>query len=342
LKRLRVLVLTHSDLVPPPSVDGLSEREMQPWRKEFDVAEGLRELGHHVQVLGVSDDLAPLRQHVEGWRPHAVFNLLMEFQDVAVYQAHVTSYLELLRVPCAGCNPRGLLIARDKALTKRILRAHRVPTPAFAVFPLGSPVRARRNLRYPQIVKSVDEEASLGISQASVVADARRLCERVEFVHRNVGGDAIAEEYVPGRELTVGVLGNRRLRVLPPWETFFRNLPEGSVPIATQRAKWDFAYQERIGLDTGPARDLSSVTAARIDALARRVYRALGLSGYARLDLRLAEDERVFVIEVNPNPDLSREEDFAASARAGGLAYPELLQRIVNLALRYPSPWKAS
>jgi D-alanine-D-alanine ligase len=340
MKPLRVLVLTHEDLVPPDSLDGLSEKQALSVRKEYDVAAGLRELGHEVQVLGVSHDLLPIRQHVEGFRPHVVFHLLMEFQDIAVYQAHVASYLELLRVHYVGCNPRGLLLARDKALSKTILRYHRIPSPIFTVFPLGRAVRVPRRLGYPLIVKSVDEEASLGIAQASVVHDGDHLQERVAFVHRRLETDAIAEQYIPGRELTIGVVGNDRLQTFPVWEMFFENLPEGSEPIATERVKWDPAYQRRVGIDTGPAKELPGPLADQIARLARRTYRALGLSGYARIDLRLSEDGRVYVIEANPNPDLSREEDFAESAKAAGLEYPALLQRLLNLGLRHRSPWK--
>jgi D-alanine-D-alanine ligase len=342
VKQLRVLVLTHADLVPPDSLEGYSEKESAPWRKEYDVASGLRELGHEVQILGVSHDLVPIRQHVEGFRPDVVFHLLMEFQDVAVFQAHVVSYLELLRVPYAGCNPRGLLLARDKALSKEILRTHRIPVPGFRVFPLGRVVRVPKRLDYPRIVKSVDEEASLGISQASVVPDAERLRERVAFVHRRLGTDAIAEQYIPGRELTVGVIGNERLETFPVWEMLFEKLPEGSEPIATARVKWDLDYQRRAGIETRAAQDLADALRAHIERLARRTYRALHLSGYARVDLRLAEDGRAWVIEANPNPDLRREEDFAASAAAAGVAYPALLQRILTLGLRHRSPWKSS
>ncbi len=265
----------------------------------------------------------------------------MEFQDVGAYQAHVASYLELLGVPFTGCNPLGILLARDKALCKKILRYHRIPTAHFGVFPVGRKVRVRRTLRYPLIVKSVDEEASLGISQKSVVSDEQRLRERVEFIHRQVGSDAIAEEYIEGRELTVSVLGNQRLTVFPVWELFFKNLPEGSLPIATARAKWDLAYQKRVGIDTGPAKNLTPASEARIARIARRVYRMLGLSGYARLDLRLSPEGRVFVIEANATPDIADDEDFALSAKKGGLSYPKLLQRILNLGLSYRPSWKA-
>ncbi len=335
MKRLRAIVLTHEDLVPPDSKEGLSEKEIQPWKTEYAVADTLRKMGHEVQVLGVSDDLQPIRRLVEGWQAQIVFNLLMEFQDIGAYQAHVASYLELLGVPFTGCNPLGILLTRDKALCKKILRYHRIPTARFGVFPVGRKVRVRRDLRYPLIVKSIDEEASLGISQKSVVSDEQRLRERVEFIHRQVGSDAIAEEYIEGRELTVSVLGNERLTVFPVWELFFKNLPEGSLPIATARAKWDLAYQKRVGIDTGPAKQLTPASEARIARIARRVYRMLGLSGYARLDLRLSPEGRVFVIEANATPDIADDEDFALSAKKGGLPYPKLLQRILNLGLSY-------
>lgn len=341
-KPLRVLVLTHVDLVPPDSLEGQSDKDIAAWRKEYDVCLGLRELGHEVQVLGVSHDLAPIKQHVEGFQPHVVFHLLMEFQDVAVYQAHVTSYLELLRVPYAGCNPRGLLLARDKALSKLLFRVHRIPTPGFLVFARDRAIRVPRRLGYPLIVKSVDEEASLGIAQASIVHDEEHLRERVAFVHRRVATDAIAEQYVAGRELTIGVLGNDRLATFPVWEMFFENLPEGSEPIATARVKWDIAYQRRVGIDTGPARELAPELDAEINRIARRTYKALGLSGYARIDLRLDEAGKLYVIEANPNPDLTKAEDFARSAAATGLEYNALLQRILNLGMKHRSPWKAS
>jgi D-alanine-D-alanine ligase len=337
MNRLRVAILCHEDLIPPDSTEGMSDSEIDPFRTEYDVARALRDLGHEVQVVGVSDDLAPIRSVVQGFEPHVVFNLLMEFRDVGSYQAHVASYLELLGTCYTGCHSRGILITRDKALCKKILRYHRVPTPRFAVFERGAPMRraAERDLSFPLIVKSVEEEASLGISQASVVSDLAKLRERVEFVHRNVGTDVIAEEYVEGRELTQSILGNQRLQAFPPWELFFDKLPEGSLPIATARAKFDRKYQARVGIDSGPAREMPPGTAARIAALCKRTYRVLGLSGYARFDLRLAPDGQIHVIEVNSTPDVADGEDFAASAKAIGIDYPQLVQRIVTLGIAH-------
>jgi D-alanine-D-alanine ligase len=340
LRRLRVAVLTHEDLVPPESIGGLSEKEVQTFKREHGVVQALLELGHQVVVLGVSDDLVPIRRIVEDWHPHIIFNLLMEFQDVGAHQVHVASYLELLNLPYTGCNPAGILLTRDKPLAKKILRYHRIPTPAFAVFPRGKKVHVTRSLRFPLFVKPAEEEASFGIAQASLVSDVEQARERVAFVHESVGMDAIAEEYIDGRELTISVLGNKRLVTFPVWEMFFRDLSAGAAPIATARVKWDLEYQKQLGIEVGPAKSLPQKIAQRISRLAKRAFRIFNLSGYARLDLRLDADGHVFVIEVNATPDITYDEDFAASAEAAGLSYPQLLQRILNLGLRYEPPWR--
>jgi D-alanine-D-alanine ligase len=334
-KPLRVAILTHEDLIPPTPLKDVDDKERLAFQTERDVYVALRKLGHDVRFLGVSWDLLPIRELVEEWKPDVVFNLLMEFQDVGAFQVHLVSYLELLGVPYTGCNPRGILLSRDKAVCKKILRHHRIPTPDFAVFDPGRRVRPPRDLGFPLIVKSVDEEASFGIAQASVVRDAEQLDERVRFIHQHVGTPAIAEEYVDGRELTVSLLGNHRLSAFPVWEMQFRNLPDGAVPIATERAKYDKAYQKRVGIRCGRARDLPEAVVRRIDRLARRTYKALGLSGYARLDLRLTSEGKVFVIEVNATPDVKRDEDFAQSGKVAELEYGPLLQRILDLGIRY-------
>jgi D-alanine-D-alanine ligase len=340
VKRLRVLVLMHHDLVPPDSIEGLSPEEIHPFAMEYDVLHALAELGHETRGLGVQDELAPIREAIGSFRPHIVFNLLMHFHGIGIYDAYVVSYLELLRTAYTGCNPRGLLLANDKSVAKTLLSYHRIPTPRFFVVRRGRTPRPPRRLAWPLFVKSAAEHSSTGIAQASVVHDPDSMAERVRFVHEHVGTDALVEEYVEGRELSVAVLGNQRLRTFPTWELRFTKLPEGTEPIATSKVKWDLRYQKRIGIEQGPAADLPEETAARVPRLARRVYRVLGLSGFARIDFRLAPDGRLVVLEANPNPDLCHDEDFADSAKADGLAYPELLQRLLGLGLRYAAPWK--
>jgi len=329
-----VLVVTQQELVPPDSLQGLDAKEKYAIAMELDVIQTLRRLGHEVQVLGLSDEIVAVRHALEEHLPHLAFNLLNQFRGVRLYESYVVSHLELLRCPYTGCNPRGLLLCGDKALTKKILRFHRIPTPGFGVIPRGHKVHVPRRLRFPLFVKAAAEESSIGIAQASVVSDESALRERVTFVHEKLRTAALVEEYVAGRELTVGVVGNQRLQALPVWEMTFENLPEGSEPIATAKVKWDLAYQKRVGIRTGRARGLPEGVELGIERLAKRAYRVLGLSGYARLDLRLSEEGRVSLLEVNPNPDLCADEDFAASAKAAGLEYPALLSRLMSLGLR--------
>jgi D-alanine-D-alanine ligase len=337
-KKLKVLVLMHEDLVPPADISGLSDKQLADFRTEYDVIAGLEELGHEVHRLGVGSDLGPIRRAFAELEPDIAFNLLVHFHGVAVYDQHVVSYLELLRKRYTGCNPTGLLLARDKAISKQLLAFHRIRVPRFAVFPLGRKARRPRKLGYPLVVKSLYEEASLGISQASLVSSDEKLEERVAFMHETFGVDVIAEEYIEGRELYVGVVGNRRLHAFPVWEMMLDQLPENAPRIATRKVKWDLAYQKKYHIDTAAA-ELPAGTAEQINKMCTNIYRVLKMSGYARIDLRLAPDGKVYVLEANPNPDLQRAEDFAQSAKAEGVEYPVLIQRIVNLGLSYQVEW---
>jgi len=333
-RKLRIVVLCHEDLVPPDSIDGLEERDIQPWKMEFDVISTLRHMGHTVQPVGLYSDLGAIRKPLEDLQPHLAFNLLEEFHGLALYDQHVVSFLELLKQPYTGCSPRGLTLAHDKALSKKILAYHRIPVPAFAVFPLKRKVFRPQRLKYPLLVKSLIEEGSVGIAHASVVHDDERLAERVELIHRQTGGPAIAEQYIEGREIYASVLGNNRLRTFTPWELIIERLAEGAPNIATSKLKWDYTYQEKVGVKTRAA-DLELDLHKKLDHLSKRIYRALHLSGYARLDFRLTPEGEFYLLEANPNPNLSFGEDFAEAAEHSGVAYDELLHRIINLGLGY-------
>jgi D-alanine-D-alanine ligase len=333
MKPLRVLVLMHPELVPPDSLDGCSEKQINEWKTEYDVVSTLRAAGHDVRPLGVQDELKPIRDAVEEWKPQVVFNLLEQFHGETAYDQNVASYLELMRIPYTGCNPRGLMLARGKALSKKLLAYHRIPVPAFAVFPMRRKIRRPGRLRFPLIVKSISEDASRGIAQASLVEADDKLAERVAFVHEKIGTDAIAEQYIEGRELYVGVLGNDRLRVLPVWELEFGNMAEGTSRIATEKVKHDIDYQERRGIDHGPAKKLAPELRTRIQRLAKRICRTLELDGYSRVDFRLSADGVPYFLEANPNPEIARIEEFAEAARHDGLKYPDLLQRILALGI---------
>jgi D-alanine-D-alanine ligase len=333
MKPLRVLVLMHPELVPPDSLDGCSEKQINEWKTEYDVVSTLRAAGHDVRPLGVQDELKPIRDTVEEWKPQVVFNLLEQFHGETAYDQNVASYLELMRIPYTGCNPRGLMLARGKALSKKLLAYHRIPVPAFTVFPMRRKIRRPGRLRFPLIVKSISEDASRGIAQASLVEADDKLAERVAFVHEKIGTDAIAEQYIEGRELYVGVLGNDRLRVLPVWELEFGNMAEGTSRIATEKVKHDIGYQERRGIDHGPAKKLAPELRTRIQQLAKRICRTLEIDGYSRVDFRLSAEGVPYFLEANPNPEIARIEEFAEAARHDGLKYPDLLQRILALGI---------
>jgi D-alanine-D-alanine ligase len=334
MKRLRILALVHDHLVPPADTTGIDVREAE-WKMEYDVIETLREMGHEVRVLGLHDELASIRPTAGGFKPHIVFNLMEAFAGVTTFDQNVVSYLELLRLPYTGCNPRGLILARDKALSKKLLAYHRIRVPDFTVVRRGRRPQLSKKLHFPLIVKSLFFEASTGISQASVVENEEQFERRVGFVHDSLGSAAIVEQFIDGRELYVGVVGNQRLDVFPVWEMSFAQMPDNEWHIATERVKWSTQYQKRHGIMTDTA-TLDAAVTAQIQRIAKRTYRSLDLSGYARVDLRMDEDTgRVYVIEANPNPNLAYGEDFAESAEVSGVSYERLLERILALGLRW-------
>jgi D-alanine-D-alanine ligase len=340
MKKLRVLVLTHPDLVPPDSLEGRTEQEIDEWRNEYDVVTWLRNAGHEVRTLGLHDNLSDLRAAITMWKPDVAFNLLQEFQGIVSHDQYIVAFLELMRQPYTGCNPRGMMLTRDKVLSKQILAYHRVPTPRFLVFRRGFVFRLPRKLQFPLFVKSTIEDASLGISQASIVEDAARLKERIEFIHEHAQTDALVEEYIEGRELYVGIDGNERLSTYPVWEMDFGTLPEAMAGIATRKVKWDRDYQRKHGITSHRAQDLPSGVDEVLRRLSKRVYRALYMSGYGRMDFRMRTDGSVYLLEANCNPDLSKGEDFADAAEAAGCAYDALLHRLINLGLRYEAEWR--
>lgn len=335
-KRLRIIVLVHEDLVPPDSLEGQAEKDIQLWKTEYDVVSTLKKMGHEVYPAGLRSELGVIRQAIEDRKPHIAFNLLEEFDGYPLYDQHVVSYLELKKLAYTGCNPRGLTIAHDKALTKKILAYHRIHVPGFAVFPINRKVRVPRRLKFPLFVKSLIDEGSVGISKASIVRDEEKLAERVDFIHRQNDAPAIAEEFIEGREVYVGVIGNQKLQTYTPWEMVMKNLPEGEQVIATGKAKWDINYQKQVGVVTQPAL-ITPELEKKFEHTSKRIYRILGLSGYARLDYRLAEDGRIYLIEANPNPQIARNEDFADSAEHCGIKYEQLLQKIITLGLSHRS-----
>jgi D-alanine-D-alanine ligase len=333
-KPLRIQVLCHEDLVPPASIEGLTDKDIQPWKTEFDVISTLRGMGHEVFPVGLYSDLNVIRQAMENDKPQIAFNLLEEFHGDALFDQHVVSYLELKQLPYTGCNPRGLTLAHDKALSKKILAYHRIPVPQFMVVPLNRKPHRPKRLKFPLFVKSLVDEGSIGISQASIVHDDTKLAERVTFIHEKTKNPAIVEEFIEGREIYVAMMGNDRLQCFTPWELLIERLPEGAPVIATSKLKWDYRYQEKVGVKTAAA-DLTPELRKKVEHLSKRIYRLLYLSGCARLDFRLTPQGEFYLLEANPNPNISFGEDFTESAEHCGMHYDEVLQKLLTLGLSY-------
>jgi D-alanine-D-alanine ligase len=332
---MRVLMLTHPNLVPPEGSVDPEELEGAEWKSDWDVSQGFRDLGHEVRILGIVDDLRPLRVEIEEWSPHIVFNGIEFFHNEPLWDHNIPSWLELLKVPYTGCNPRGMVLSRGKSLAKRIVAPLRIPVPDHFVVPMGRTMRRPPRMGFPLIVKSLTEHASAGISQASVVDSDERLLQRIGFIHERIGTDALIEEYIDGRELYVGVLGNRRLQVLPTWELMFTNMPEGSAHIASAWAKRNVSYQQRRGILQGHAADVDAERGEEIRRMAKRIYRAFEMDGYARIDFRLgARDGRLYFLEANANADLGRDQEFATAALHAGMNYSQLLEKVLWLGMQ--------
>lgn len=331
-KILKILVLVHEKLIPPDKVENEKVWSEAEWKTEYDVVSALEKLNHKIKILGVSHEVKPIRTEIERFKPNIVFNLLEEFKGESIFDQNIVSYLEILGVRYTGCNPRGLILGRDKALCKKILKYHGIPTPDFTVYPKNKKILIPVNTKYPLFVKTINEEASLGISLESIVKSEKSLKRRIEFIHSKFNTDALVEDYIPGEEFYVGVVGNSRVQAFPVWQLHITNKNSNNLNIATRKVKWDFSYRKKIGVYTGKARNIDKKLEGELQKIAKQAYEVLGLTGYARIDFRVTPDRRPFILEVNPNPDIGYREDLAASAEAVGMDYTQLIAKILNLA----------
>jgi D-alanine-D-alanine ligase len=335
-RKLKVLCLFDT-AGPSASQDFTEDLKTPDWKTESDVLDALGHLEHEVETAGVYDDVGFLVQRIREVSPDVVFNLTEHFRGDRRLDKGIAAVLDLMGVPYTGAGPMGLALARDKALAKKILTFHRVQVPASVTFERDGRIKVPKRMPYPVIVKPMFEDASVGIAKASLVRRDSDLRKRVRFVHESTGSDAIAEKYIQGRELFCSILGNRRLRVLPLREVRMGKRP-GAPKFLTYRLKWDESYQQRWGIEFGFVTDLPEETVRRVGRICKRAYRVLDLRDYGRIDLKLAPDGRIYVLEANPNPQLAWGEDLAESAQEAGIDYEELIERIVSLALKRSAP----
>ena len=333
--RKKLKVLTLCDATGPTTLDHdlAAELKKEDRKTERDVLSALGELGHTTDHLVLFDNLDLLRQKLQSFQPDIIFNLADQFNNNRAFDQNIASFLELQGLNFTGCSSTGLMLCKHKGISKKILGYHRIHVPDFVIIPRGKRIARPKRLKFPILVKPLKEEASLGISQASFVETDQQFNERVQFIHEKYDNDVIAEEYIEGRELYVGVLGNRRLQVFPIRELVFKEVPPDEPKIATYKAKWDEEYRKRWGLENRFAEGLDPALVRKIENVCKRIYHLLTIDGYARIDLRLNANNDVYFIEANPNPILAKDEDFAESAAKAGLSYPQLVERIIRVGM---------
>jgi len=334
-KALKVLLLFDSPYAKPRGYDYKEEfQDTENWYTEKDVYDTLLENGYQVSLLGLYDDIGILLEEIKENKPDVVFNLAEVFNQKSHLDKNVAALLEMMEVPYTGGSPASLFVCNDKGLSKKILRFHRVRVPRFYAFYRGRKVWLPKVIKLPLVVKPLCEEASRGISQASVVDNEEAFVERVKFIHGNMQMDAIAEEYIDGRELYAAVLGNKRIQVLPPREIKFGQFPEDEPRIATYKAKWDDKYRDKWGIKSVFAGKLPDGMDKKIEDTCKRAYRALNMDSYARFDIRITTAGNVYVIEPNANPCIAKIDEVAQAAEKLNISYKQLIRKIILLAFQ--------
>jgi D-alanine-D-alanine ligase len=298
------------------------------------IAAALREGGNTVTIFSVDDEVERLVTFLEEHRPEAIFNLCEAVLGRADLEMCIAGVYDLFDIPYTGAGTMALGIALNKAVSKAIFAANGIPTPLFARFDVGESPGNDIALRFPLIVKPVREDASIGIDNNSIVNDLAELRERVLFVHREFNQPALVEEYIDGRELNVAVLANEdgSFRTLPVSEILFDAMPEGSPRIVSYEAKWvEESPLYKTTIPKCPA-DLDEKIAANARAIALKAANAVGLRDYGRIDMRLRDDGELFVLEANPNPDISRDAGFIRACLTSGLTHSEAINLIATQA----------
>jgi D-alanine-D-alanine ligase len=315
---VKVIVLHGADALEPPT-DPVIEQ----------VVQALQASGHEAQTLAVAAEIEPVVQSLRRHQPDLVFNLTESFRDKSALDSNLAALLNLLGLRYTGSSPAGLILAGDKSLTKKVLRFHGIATPDFATLYRGA-LDHVGELCFPVIVKPPQEDASIGISERSVVHDLASLLRRIDELQDVYRSPVLVEEFVAGREFYVGVLGNAHAEALPLVELEFVAAAEHGETVAGFDLKWD---RDREGETRSifPT-DIPETLVQRMQHMALDAFHALRLRDYARVDLRLNERGAAFVIEVNPNCYLERGAEFARAAERTGIPYDALIERLVALA----------
>ena len=316
--------------IPGSQVD-LSE--MGVMEEMQDIKSALDNLGYRTSVMNVDGDIFRLIEYLRDEKPDLIFNLVECVENESLQEMNVAGIYELLKIPYTGASALTLGLALHKARVKEILTFHGIKTPRHHLFDADDKVSTNGRLRFPMIVKPSHEDASVGISDKSVVYTASDLKKRVRYIIHEFDQPALVEEYIDGREMNVAILGNTPPVVMPISEIDFSGLTEGMHRIVSYEAKWVHGTVEYEGTKGVCPAPLSTSQESRLKDIALRCYRIIGCRDYARVDVRMTKEGVPYVLEVNPNPDISDDAGFARSARAYGLSFHETVGKIVEICL---------
>ena len=322
---MKVTIIHASDALEPPPAD--------PVLGQLKAA--LEHAGHTVSSIAVDRDLEQTIHALTQQKPDLVFNVAESFSGKSALEGSVAGLLNLLDLRYTGSSPAGLMLAGDKSISTKMLRANGVKTPESSTLFRGA-MESVAKLSFPLIVKPPQEDASLGISGKSVVKDLQELFQQLDSLHEEYSSPILVEEFIDGREFYVGVLGNARPEALPPMEMDFTGFPADKPRIASWEAKWgddgEGSGAEYAGTKSVFPADLDETLVERMQAVAVDAFRALRLRDYARVDMRVNAAGDVYVLEINPNCYLEKEAEFARAAQKAGIEYDALIARIVELA----------
>lgn len=307
------------------------KKRKRPKLDREEIADALTKLGHEVDTLEIDGHDSSLVAVAKS-KADLIFNLVESYAGDDSKDMNVAAYLDLVGKRYTGSGPRALHLAQDKAIAKKIVQFHGLHTPDSLVWDHGRLGHAQ-DVQFPLIVKPTSEDGSIGIDQGAVVSSIKELMERIDYIHDEFDSSALVEEFIEGREIYIGVLGNDKPEALPPIELDLSRLPDDMPKIAGYEVKFERDSEAYKVTKSAVAKDLDEPTLARLSEASVTAYRALHLRDYARIDMRLTPEGTIYLIEANPNPWLASSAEFAMAARAAGRTYTQLIGEIVDLAM---------
>lgn len=336
--KLKITVLYESwgeeeETAPEPEKKKRGANKRRKKREKHDreeIFEALEKLGHEPSYLmldGEDKTLTALARH----ETDLFFNIVESYAGDDTMEMHVAAYLDLLGRPYTGAGPQGLYLAQDKSVAKKLFQFYGIRTPYFATCYQGK-LDHSQDISFPLIIKPISEDGSLGIDKGSVVGSVKELMERIHYVQEEFNSPALIEEYIEGREIYAGVLGNQNPEVLPLVELDLSKLPEGMPKVAGMEVKWEKDSEAYKVTKSAPVEDLDEEIHDLLASTALNTYRILKLRDYGRIDMRLTDKGEVYVIEANPNPWLSSNSEFFMAAKKSGRSYADMIEQIVQLA----------